>query len=745
MALLRLLLRVFNYNLFRVCHKRANVSRVLGPCAVLALLCAILMFSSAALAQQGTFVPTGSMNHSRSAQTATLLNNGKVLVAGGDSGGVTAELYDPATETFTLTGSMNTPRSSQTATLLKNGMVLVAGGDSGGVTAELYDPTTGTFAPTGSMNTARNPIFTATLLNNGKVLVAGGGGPSAELYDPAAGTFTPTGSLKTGRVGHTATLLNNGKVLVAGGDVATAELYDPVTGTFTLTGSLNQTPLNGTATLLKNGMVLVAGGGGPSAELYNPATGTFSVTGSMSYSRSLFTSTLLNNGMVLVVGAAPAELYDPATGTFTLLPLLPANLSTVSDYETATLLNTGMVLVAGGGSASSELYEQVVVSPPSLSFSNQPTATTSASQTVTLTNNESTALTIKSVSINGANASDFAETDNCVGNLSVGASCSINVTFTPAATGRRSASLAISNNLSASPVPVPLDGAGVPPPLVSVTPSNISFPSQYVGTSGLPQNVTVTNNGVTPLNITGVTTSPSEFATLSACGSSLAAGASCAIGVFFDPTASGTRAGTMTINDDGVGSPHTVALSGTGQDFSMTSPAPMASVAAGQTATYSVSVSPGGGFNQTVSFSCAGAPSLSTCTVSPSSATLNGTSATSLMITVSTTAAAIVFPNCPKSGPRYPVNYRLLVLVWALSALALMVSLVKGTHTRHSLATVSLLSLTICIGFALAACGGGGSSKPGTPAGAYSLTVTGTFNSGTTTLAHNTKLNLVVQ
>jgi len=461
----------------------------------------------------------------------------------------------------------------------------------------------------------------------------------------------------------------------------------------------------------------------------------------------LFTATLLNNGMVLVVGVAPPELYDPATGTFTLVA---GSLSTVIELHTATLLNTGMVLVAGGidtGSssatlASAELYELVVVSPPSLLFSNQPTGATSAFQTVTVTNNESTALAIAAVSISGVNASDFAETDNCVGNLSAGASCSINVTFTPAATGTRTATLVISNNLSASPLPVPLAGTAIPPPLVSVTPSNISFPSQYVGTSGLPQNVTVTNNGGSPLSITGVTTSPSDFGTLNACGSSLAAGASCVIGVFFDPTASGTRTGTMTINDNGPGSPQTVALTGTGQDFSMTSPAPTATVAAGQTATYSVSASSGGGFNQTVSFSCTGAPSLSTCSVSPSSATLSGTSTTSLMIAVSTTAAAVVFPDDPKSGPRYPYNYRPLVLVLAVSVLALLVSLVR--QRRLSLATVSLLMLTICIGLALAACGGGGGSKPGTPTGTYSLTVTGTFNSGSTTLAHNTNLTLVV-
>jgi hypothetical protein len=137
---------------------------------------------------------------------------------------------------------------------------------------------------------------------------------------------------------------------------------------------------------------------------------------------------------------------------------------------------------------------------------------------------------------------------------------------------------------------------------------------------------------------------------------------------------------------------------------------------------------------------------LSTCGVSPSSATLSGASITSVMITVSTTGPAILFPDYPRTGPQYPDNYRPLVLVLVLSALALMASLVKqARHRNHSLATVSLLVLTICIGCGLTACGGGGSSQPRTPAGTYSLTVSGTFNSGSTTLTHKTKLTLVVQ
>ena len=252
----------------------------------------------------GTWTPTGSMNTRRRLHTATLLPNGKVLVAGGflDEPGTilggfttpTAELYDPASGSWTTTGSLAQQRHQHTATLLPNGKVLVAGGDGhysgGGVqaSAELYDPTSGTWTSTGNLN-ARRRIHTATLLPNGKVLVAGGFDnnifASAELYDPASGTWSPTGSLVTARINHTATLLQGGKVLVAGGtadgafESERAELYDPSSGTWMSTGSLVTGRRDHTATLLSDGDVLVAGGRDgdnslASAELYGKSMPT---------------------------------------------------------------------------------------------------------------------------------------------------------------------------------------------------------------------------------------------------------------------------------------------------------------------------------------------------------------------------------------------------------------------------------------------------------------------------------------
>ncbi len=221
--------------------------------ATLAPLVLGLIFAQKAEADY--FLSTGRMNISRGYSSATLLNNGKVLVTGGIFGTIlsSAELYDGARGTWTVTGAMTNARVEHTATILPSGKVLVAGGDSVGNRAELYDPASGTWSATGTMTTNRSD-HTAILLANGLVLVAGGfsgGRPgsllsSAELYDPATGTWPPTGGMSIGRRQHTATLLPNGQVLVAAGATnipsagsAGAELYDPATGVWTNTGALN--------------------------------------------------------------------------------------------------------------------------------------------------------------------------------------------------------------------------------------------------------------------------------------------------------------------------------------------------------------------------------------------------------------------------------------------------------------------------------------------------------------------------
>jgi uncharacterized delta-60 repeat protein len=229
----------------------------------------------------------GSLNQARHDHTATLLPDGRVLVAGGSYVATpvpgylsSAELYNPATDQWTLSGSLNTARSDHTATLLPNGKVLIAGGYTGGIlfpytsSAELYDPASGTFAATGSLGTGRSD-HTATLLPDGRVLVAGGrarpGGStiyldSSELYNPATGVWSSASAMPLALADHTATLLSDGHVLVVGGRNADgtfrgALIYDPVTNAWINPVILmDNARYNHTATLLLDGRLFVAGG-----------------------------------------------------------------------------------------------------------------------------------------------------------------------------------------------------------------------------------------------------------------------------------------------------------------------------------------------------------------------------------------------------------------------------------------------------------------------------------------------------
>jgi len=351
------------------------------------------------------FIAVASMNTPRMGHTATLLSDGRVLIAGGFDTVTddlspaitplaTAEIFDPAVGSFTATGNMQTARAFHTATLLQDGTVLVAGG-ADNTSAELFDPSAGTFTQSGDMGTGRIE-HTATLLSDGTVLLVGGFDSrntlnvlaTAELFDPNTGSLMPAGSMQTPREFHTATLLANGMVLVAAGfvdtsgsAVASAELYDPSSQSFSTTGSMISPRGEFTATLLPNGKVLVAGGvhiffdGGAfttilfaTAQLYDPATASFDLTGSMANARYLHAAVALPNGTVLVSGvggsffstSTTVELFDPAAGTFSLT----GSLATERLLHTATLLANGKVLVVGGLDASDNVLASAELYTP---------------------------------------------------------------------------------------------------------------------------------------------------------------------------------------------------------------------------------------------------------------------------------------------------------------------------------------------------------------------------------------------
>ncbi|HEX5753254.1 MAG TPA: kelch repeat-containing protein [Archangium sp.] len=350
-----------------------------------------------------TWSYTGSMATERNGHTATLLPDGKVLIAGGANGTLvtSAEVYDPGTGVWSPTGSLAEGRIGHTVTLLPDGKVLVAGGSgsSGNLSgAEVYDPGTGMWSPTGSLAMARRQ-HTATLLPDGKVLVTGGNGSggtpsSAEVYNPGTGVWSPTGSLAGGRFSHTATLLLNGKVLVAGGESSSgnlsgAEVYDPATGAWSSTGSLSMARRWHNATLLPNGELLVTGGFGSSgtdssAEVYDPGTGAWSTTSPLLIGRGFHTATLLPSGMVLVTGSTSistnAELYGPPGISRPTGPLAEARTASM-----AVLLPKGQVLVAGGSGSSGSLASvEILDTSTGQRTTTDPMSTSRASSTATL-------------------------------------------------------------------------------------------------------------------------------------------------------------------------------------------------------------------------------------------------------------------------------------------------------------------------------------------------------------------------
>ena len=370
----------------------------------------------------GTFAPTGSMAVARDGHAATLLHDGRVLLTGGtgtvgtlenglDGGRTTptiVEIYDPATGLFERSAAISEGRAGHTATLLPDGRVLVAGGYAiaGSTcpmqsTIEILDPASGTSAVIGHLATPRAQ-HTATLLPDGRVLIAGGiAGPaqsaecpdappflaSSELIDPSTGTSSATGALLTERAGHSATLLDDGRVFIAGGtnqfgSPRSAELYDPATGNFSATAPAGSEHLFGSAPKLADGRVFLAGANDGS-EIYDPSRQSPASESSpaapalgpdravaMTDQRTGHAAIRLRDGRVLIAGGAgganngrlpSAEVFDPATSTFSPVGPMAGPRQGDATYVgfVVMLLPDGRALVIGGspGVESAEIFD----------------------------------------------------------------------------------------------------------------------------------------------------------------------------------------------------------------------------------------------------------------------------------------------------------------------------------------------------------------------------------------------------
>jgi FG-GAP-like repeat/Cep192 domain 4/HYDIN/CFA65/VesB-like, Ig-like domain/Abnormal spindle-like microcephaly-assoc'd, ASPM-SPD-2-Hydin len=255
-------------------------------------------------------------------------------------------------------------------------------------------------------------------------------------------------------------------------------------------------------------------------------------------------------------------LLGNGNGTFQAPVTFPAGLLPVS-IAAGDFNNDGKLDVAtanfNGDTASALLGTTLLYAPISLTFPSQTIGTTSAAQTVTLTNISASSLSVSSIIA----SAPFAGTNTCGTSIKTGGSCTVSVTFTPTITGNTTGSLTITDGAIGSPQIVSLTGTGTGP-LASLSPTSLSFGSVSVGSQSAVQTVTLTNTGNASLTINRVSVSGDFSISNNACGSSLAAGASCKINLVFKPTTTGTRNGTLSVADNASGSPQTASLTGTG-------------------------------------------------------------------------------------------------------------------------------------------------------------------------------------
>ena len=449
-------------------------------------------------------------------------------------------------------------------------------------------------------------------------------------------------------------------------------------------------------------------------------------------------SSIAASGDFALVATATSCPYSGGTlaaGCTVDVTFTPAATGTRSGTVTITYTGEGSPeTIALGGigvvSAASLL-------PASLTFGVQYVGTASSPQPVTLTNPSTLPLTAGAVAI----SSGWTQSNNCMPVVAANSSCTINVSFSPTLSGPQTGTLTVTDYANNSPQTVTLSGSALEP-VVGLSPPSLSFAEQTVSTQSAPQKITLTNSGngaLTPLKITR--TGP--FAQTNTCGNSVAAGASCTLSVTFSPLGAGTQNGTMTLADNAADSPQTIQLSGVGMDFAVSSSTPSQTVSPGQVANYALTLAPQNGFNHTVNLACTGAPSESTCTLTPNSVTLNGTASGTVAVAVSTTAPSLTPPQgrfLPPEMPGMRGLFWLFALLWLASVLAL------GVARKRRAAW--LLGAGLLIVMLWCGCGGGGTttpppSNPGTPAGTYTVDVTAT-DAAVSTLTQTIKLTLTV-
>ena len=400
------------------------------------------------------------------------------------------------------------------------------------------------------------------------------------------------------------------------------------------------------------------------------------------------------------------------------------------------------------------LAPAVTLTPGSLTFASTLQGSTSPAQTVTVTSAGTATLHISSVLLGGASPADFQVASACSGAYPVASSCNITVTFSPLAAGQRTANITINDDAPNSPQSVQLTGTGAAPPpgtpLVKLTPGSASFGAVTQGAAVAAQIITLTSSGTGPLHITSVAlggTNSSDFSLTNNCtAAAYPVGATCSIGASLSPIAIGARAAFITIADDAPNSPQAIGLSANiNAAFTISPAAPgsnSATITAGQTATFTLQLTPGSGFAGSASFTCTGVPSAATCTAPK--VQLAGGTPVSYVVTVATTASTM-FAR-PVQTPQFPqfvwLQVLSLVVCCGLFALLLYAAERQRSSSMAGLLRIAALACLASLSIFEAAGCGGASAVPqsapashviGTPQGTSTITLTPSVTASTGT------------
>lgn len=471
---------------------------------------------------------------------------------------------------------------------------------------------------------------------------------------------------------------------------------------------------------------------GPAVSIFPPTANFTAVVGATSptqvFSIVNTGNQLLGINSISIIGANASSFSQSNTCQATLAP--NANCSVSIDFTPAAAgaLTANLQVTDNAAGSPQTLVlngtgvapaPAVTFSPSALSFPSINQGSSSAPQTLTVISSGNATLHISSVSLAGANPSDFTFTNSCTAPLAPSSNCTISLVFSPTAPGQRTADLMIADDAQGSPQTVVLSGTGIAVlPALSLSPPAPSFPATTQGASSSPQTLTAVNSGNAPLQVSSVSlggANASQFSVSSTCAAPLAPAASCTISLVFSPTASGQSSANLIIADNVSSTPQTVSLSATANPAFSVAPASgsstSASVSAGQSAQYQLQLTPNAGFTGTVGLSCSGAPLAAVCQVPASVSLASG--ATTLNVTVTTSGPAQLPPSTPL---RVPPNSRVPLPALAFLALLFLFFAFFNKHRRafhpaipkNGLALCGFLSATIlCVTLGLAGCGGG--------------------------------------